>query len=460
MSSSGNTASVNASVSHGWARTNNAIRSVASHPLALPLVLCLHFFDDFDTMDNVKGDRFMSYLQSLRPFVQPSNTSSEPRTRTRRRWPLSRGKRETTLQVGLVSQSDNVDPTIKLEVSGEHFMRYLQSLHSKPGKNPSGEDSSTKVQSVPPMFEKLMDMAWLVDDLKFMMTVTTVFSTFCLGKLHSDLKGVFNKMRRTGCNERKLVADIIETLRTCEQGAKGKNDSASSLLFQLEGDLTSIPNETSKTPTTSRYDLLVLKHSGSSCTPILMIEFGLNNSWWWKKLDQACNYLDLLTSPQNISPIRGENANCKIEPLCDKPVLMSTITIDKKTGAFKIALFLCWRPPITSAMTTGQGKMEIIHELVDQLSVSDKSTEDKARNKFSKGFDMILLWRTMWNPDDHVELHKSAEAEGKGSNLFANALVAIFFVMQCMKDWQTKDCSSNFLALGPNCCKVNLVQVR
>jgi hypothetical protein len=60
MSSSGNTASVNASVNHGWARTNNAIRSVVNHPLALPLVLCLHFFDDVDTTDKVKGDRFMS----------------------------------------------------------------------------------------------------------------------------------------------------------------------------------------------------------------------------------------------------------------------------------------------------------------------------------------------------------------------------------------------------------------
>jgi hypothetical protein len=187
-----------------------------------------------------------------------------------------------------------------------------------------------------------------------------------------------------------------------------------------------------------------------------MIEFGLNNSWWWKKLDQACNYLDLLTSPKNIGPIRGQNANCKIEPLCDKPVLMSTITIDKKTGAFKIALFLCWRRPIVSTMTTDQGKMGTIRESMAKLSVSKDSKKDNDIKKFAKRFDMILLWRTMWNPTKE----ESKKKNEPGSNEFARALVAIFFAMQCMNDWQTTECVDNFLALGPNCCKVELLQVR
>jgi hypothetical protein len=67
---------------------------------------------------------------------------------------------------------------------------------------------------------------------------------------------------------------------------------------------------------------------------------------------------------------------------------------------------------------------------------------------------MILLWHTMWNPDDQVKQQKVTETEDptqcEGEN---NAT-------QCMENWQTIECSDNFLVLGPSCCKVQLIQVR
>jgi hypothetical protein len=401
MSSSGNTPSVSASASVGWSRTNNAIRSVVSHALALPLVLCLRFFDDVDTTDLLTEDRSMSYLQSL------------------------------------LSQLNDIDTTDKLTVSGEHFMSYLQSLVSSPS------------------FEKLMDMAWLVEDLEFMTTVKKVFSIFPLGKLHSDFKNVFNVMRSSGRTETALVADILKTFRTCQEEAKEKNDSASSLLFQSEGGVRS-PNKASKMP--YRYDLLVARDEREgnidtdTCTPIMLLEFGLDNSIWWQKLDQACKYLELLTSPENIDPIKEVGGKIYCKPFGDKPMLMSTITIDKKTGAFQIALFLCCRREV-QPRTTDREKMEAIHESMAQLSVSEKPKKDK---DLADGFDMVLLWHTVWNPSK-IE---SGNGDYPGSNEFAKALVAIFFAMQCMEDWQRKVCSDNFLVLGPNCCKVKLVQVR
>jgi hypothetical protein len=170
----------------------------------------------------------------------------------------------------------------------------------------------------------------------------------------------------------------------------------------------------------------------------------------------------LLTSLENINPIKEPNV--KIEPFCDKPVLMSAITVDKKTGAFKIALFLCWRHQVTSTMTTGHGKSETIHKLMAQRSASSSSKKVKVTEVFAEGFNMVLLWCTMWKPDDKDKQQSIAEEEGKkgdspGLNEFAKALVAVFLAMQCMKDWQTKECSDNFLVLGPNCCKVKLLQV-
>jgi len=401
MSSSGNTASSNASVRNGWSRTNNAIRSVVSHPLALPLVLCLRFFDDVDTVD----------------------------TRT---------------------------------MSGDHFMSNLQSLLSQPDNISTEENPSTKLPST---LEKLLNMAWLVNDLKFTETVNRVFDTFPLVELHTDVKDVINGMRSKGSNETELVAEIRKTFHSCQQKAEEKNCSASSLLFRSEGGVKS-PNETSQKHTMCRYDLLVARYKdgGSCCTPILLFEFGLVNSIWWRKLDQACNYLDLLKLPEDIKS--AKKLKVAIEPLCDKPVLMSTITIDKGTGAFKIALFLCWRHRVTSTKTTSQENVETINEMVAQLSVSNESKKDKKVTEvFAEGFDMILLWRTMWNPDGQVKQQNTKEENGKnidypGSNEFAKALVAIFFAMQCMDNWQREECSNNFSVLGPNCCKVKLLQVR
>lgn len=128
-----------------------------------------------------------------------------------------------------------------------------------------------------------------------------------------------------------------------------------------------------------------------------------------------------------------------------------------------MALFLCWRR-VTSKVTTNQEKMETIHESLAQLSISNESKKDKDTEAFAAGFEMILLWRTMWNPGDKDRLKDPTQCEGNNSdshglNEFAKSLVAIFFAMQCMKDWQTKECKGSFLVLGPNCCKVQLLQV-
>jgi hypothetical protein len=82
MSSSDNAAVAYADVRNGWARTASAIRSVVSHPLALPFVLCLRFFDDVDTMDQLTmcGGHFMSYLRSLYSQPEKSSTNEDPST--------------------------------------------------------------------------------------------------------------------------------------------------------------------------------------------------------------------------------------------------------------------------------------------------------------------------------------------------------------------------------------------
>jgi hypothetical protein len=402
MSSSGNTASANACAREGWARTYNTIRSVVSHPLALPLVLCLGFFDAVDTTDQLKGDRSMSCFQSL------------------------------------LSKLDDVDMTDKRKASGEHFKSYLQSLLSQPETISTEDIPSAEVHAVPSTLDKLRDMAWLVDDLNFMTTVETVFSTFSLGKLHADLKVVFNGMRSNGSNETALVADILKTFRAC----------ACSLLFQSEGGVK-FKNITGE-GVTCRYDLLVAQPASDRgfCTPILLFEFGLDNSKWWQKLDQAYNYVDLLTSPENIDPITEPSSKIDYKPRFDKPMLMSTITIAKESGAFRIALFLCWR------------RQDEPRKAAKKLKGSGKPVD---------GFDMVLLWRSMWinGPTQHQgedvnsEDIDSENIDHPGSNEFAVSLVAIFVAMQCLKDWQRKSCSeNNFLVLGPNCCKVKLVQVR
>jgi hypothetical protein len=397
MSSSENAASAYADVRNGWARTNNAARSVMSHPLALPLLLCLRFFDDIDATD-------------------------------------------------------------KLNVTGDHFMSYLLSLRSQPEIISPGDEPSTEESSP---LNRLKDMAWLVDDLKFTTTVERVLSTFPLDDLHSALKGVVEGwMSRTGIagNEQALVTDILETFCKIQRGVEEKTNSASSLLFQSKGGVVKFKDKACKNPYWY-YDLLVARHEHNSlsCSPILLFQFGLDNSMWWQKLDQAYNYLDLMTSPENIEPIK--ELNVKIEPFCDKPILLSTITIDKETGAFRIAIFLCSR------------------------KLSKESKKVNNTKIFVEGFNVILLWRAMWNPDDRKpddqatqqktseknsfinETKNVIQEEGKNSdnpglNEFAKALVAIFVAMQCMENWQTIECNDNFFVLGPDCCKVTLVQVR
>lgn len=392
-----------------------------SHPLALPLVLCLGFFDDVDAMDQLKGDRFMNLQSDL-------------------------------------SQLNDNDTTAKMAASQKHFMSYLQSLRSIP----KTEDApSAEVLAVPSSCDRLLDMAWLVNDLEFTTTAMKVFSTFSLEKLHSDLKVVFKNLvsgTGTGSKEKALVADILQTFR---------KRSDSSLLFKSEGNVI-LPDPTDEKPTICRYDLLVAQQEPmgtqrehdrytSSCTPVLFVEFGLGNLMWWKKLDQAYNYVNWMTSPDNVGPINEESLEIEYMPVFDKAMLMSAITIDKDTGAFRIALFLCWRRQ--NEPTKAAKKIKVSEIPVD-------------------GFDMILLWRSMWingptqnqGEDDESEDNKSEDKESDdidsenidhpGSNEFAMALVAIFVAMQCLKDWQKKECSDNFLVLGPNCCKVKLVQVR
>jgi hypothetical protein len=120
---------------------------------------------------------------------------------------------------------------------------------------------------------------------------------------------------------------------------------------------------------------------------------------------------------------------------------MSTLTIDKKTGAFKIALFLCWRRPVASTMTTGQGKMGTIRESMAKLSVSKDSKNDNGTKKFAKGFDMILLWRTMWNPDDQVEplLHCLADEQSPARWAASEYDRATADATFCMFVYQTQD---------------------
>jgi hypothetical protein len=401
MSSSDNAAVAYADVRNGWARTASAIRSVVSHPLALPFVLCLLFFDDVDTMD-------------------------------------------------------------QLTMCGGHFMSYLRSLYSQPEKSSTNEDPST--------LDNLMRMAWLVDDLQFTTTVERVFSTFPLDDLYATLNGVINGwMRKAGSNEKALVADILITFRECQPMAKEQNVSASTLLFQSE-DTVKFETKRCEKPNCF-FDLLVARHvcGRRSCTPILFFQLGLENWKWWQKMEQASNYFDFLTSPENVCSIKELNAEFELRD--DKPVLMCIVTIEKETGAFQIALFLCWRHQVASAATTGQEKMGAVHKSMAQLSASNESNKDKDTKVFAKEFDMILLWHTMWNPDDQVKQQKVTETEDPtqcegenndnlGSNKLAKALVAIFFVMHCMENWQTIECSDNFLVLGPSCCKVKLMQVR
>ena len=74
---------------------------------------------------------------------------------------------------------------------------------------------------------------------------------------------------------------------------------------------------------------------GGPSTPLALLEVGRNNQEWWKKLDQAWIYLDILSNDMSKEPLIFNDA-----------VLCSALTIEGEdngpTFQSQLGVFLCW----------------------------------------------------------------------------------------------------------------------
>ena len=152
---------------------------------------------------------------------------------------------------------------------------------------------------------------------------------------------------------------------------------------------------------TGTIDVLVRRvaHDKSSSTaPVLLIEVGLQNEDWWKKVDQGITYVQALTK------VDGEKRD---RAHFTEPMLFTVITIETKNRELmsaRLGVFLC--------------------------------TQRKPESP-SDDFRVALLWRT--ETKDLQELSKAF-----GRMLRATCL---------LPKWKDTACE-NYQYLGPNCCRI------
>jgi hypothetical protein len=156
-----------------------------------------------------------------------------------------------------------------------------------------------------------------------------------------------------------------------------------------------------------KIDVLVRRvaHDKSSSTaPVLLIEVGLQNEDWWKKVDQGITYVQALTKVDD-----GDDDDDEKEDKArfTEPMLFTVVTIDKKNRELtsaRLGVFLC----------------------------TQRNPESPSGN-----FRVALLWRT--ETKDLQELSKAF-----GRMLRATCL---------LPKWKDTDCK-NYEYLGPNCCRI------
>jgi hypothetical protein len=153
-----------------------------------------------------------------------------------------------------------------------------------------------------------------------------------------------------------------------------------------------------------KIDVLVRRvaHDKSSSTaPVLLIEVGLQNEDWWKKVDQGIMYLQALTK------VDGNDDEKEDKARFTKPMLFTVVTIDKKNRELmsaRLGVFLC----------------------------TQRNPESP-----SDDFRVALLWRT--ETKDLQELSKAF-----GRMLRATCL---------LPKWKDT-VRENYEYLGPNCCRI------
>ena len=150
-----------------------------------------------------------------------------------------------------------------------------------------------------------------------------------------------------------------------------------------------------------KIDVLVRRvaHDKSSSTaPVLLIEVGLQNEDWWKKVDQGITYVQALTK---VDDEKRDTARFT------EPMLFTVVTIAKtnrESMSARLGVFLC--------------------------------TQRKPESP-SDDFRVALLWRT--ETKDLQELSKAF-----GRMLRATCL---------LPKWKDTACE-NYEYLGPNCCRI------
>jgi hypothetical protein len=153
-----------------------------------------------------------------------------------------------------------------------------------------------------------------------------------------------------------------------------------------------------------KIDVLVRRvaHDKSNSTaPVLLIEVGLHNEDWWKKVDQGITYVQALTKVDDDDDEKEDKARFT------EPMLFTIFTIEKKNRELmsaRLGVFLCTRRKPTSP---------------------------------SDDFRVALLWRT-----DTKDLHEMSKAFGR--MMRATCL---------LPKWKDTACE-NYEYLGPNCCRV------
>ena len=135
-------------------------------------------------------------------------------------------------------------------------------------------------------------------------------------------------------------------------------------------------------------------------TPSLLIEVGLNNDDWFKKLHQGMKYLELMCLDVNATK------NCTFK----EPLLLAIVTMDKDDQEaqvdFQIGVFLCWRKDLET-----------------------------------NNFRMSLLWQYKTDSLEHA------------SKLFGRTLVIAKNFGMCRDNFKTVD-EEKYEYLSSNCCKV------
>jgi hypothetical protein len=223
-----------------------------------------------------------------------------------------------------------------------------------------------------------------------------------------------------GRNETRLTKDLCEAIdnnslllrRAARSFALQKPNKPNEEFHLRSTGEVNIQNENER----GRYDVLVTDNVSGD--PLILFEFGLDMEIWWQKLDQGRIFVDILCSHASTTVVKS---GVTLKQFDKKPMMLSIVTLDKQSGVFKIALFLCWR------------------------KVSRKIPAPADDDIIPK-FYVALLWRKQ--SDDANTIHQKQEAL---VNALANTLVTALWLQS---KWTVDVDPNAYSVLGPNCCKI------